>query len=292
MVPFGGRSHSAISIRNYLHAPGFGIVALCLLWICRRSIGGLGAYLTAFVLTMLIGVAAESAQLAISRQASVQDLLRDAAGAIGFLSAFAVVDRNTWPARKPGVLALLTIVAIAGVSLTIAPLAWHLYALKKHETSAPVIADFENRWQDEFRVATGGALTERVTVPANWPPTTGSTLLKATIGTSTYSGIRFVPFQDWSGYSSLRFSAASGDDRQLRVTVRVSDRGHNNLYADRYNKVYYIDDTAREYSIALSKVIEAPKGRKMKMREITSLVFFLVEPDGTEILLLDDVRLE
>jgi hypothetical protein len=290
IVSFGASSGIVVDIRNSLHAPGFGALAVLTVVLIRRRSPGLRAYFLAFVIAILIGIVGELIQIVAARSPSLQDLVNDAVGILGFLFLASAFDQSLSLNSRPVMRTIVFATGVAGLILSVGPVAWQSYAFVQRARLAPVLLDFESAWQTEFLVPHGDATFSVVSAPGNWP-VAGQQALLVQLGDYSYSGLGIEPITDWSDYSAFSFVMASADNRSLRVTVRISDRSHTNEYRDRFNKNFVVTDEPQRITIPTSIIESAPRGRAMKMDEITLILVFISDPGGDEKLLLDDFRL-
>ena len=136
----------------------------------------------------------------------------------------------------------------------------------------PVIADF-NSPLDRYFVSAHG-IDARVSLAG-----TTQNALRITIDPEhpgEYPGIAFYePAPDWSGYEALVIDLANPEEQPLKLTLRVHDRRHNKLFADRYNETFVIAPHEESRIRVPTRTIKAaPAGREMDLSQIATLILF------------------
>ena len=226
------------------------------------------------------------------RDSSPADFANDVVGIVSFLLITAVFDakaRSFITSRiSTAGFYLMVLVAIAA---SLGPLIWHFTAFGLRSQTAPVIFDFESRWQSKFYGSLGDGVLKVVNTPESWQSTGRRTLL-VKLDNEDYSGFKGKPIADWSAYTVFSFVIASADNRQHRITVRIHDIDHNNEYEDRFNQSFSITAIPLQISIPITAIESGPRGRMLQIDKIASLGVFIWNPDGSEELLLDDFRLD
>jgi hypothetical protein len=97
---------------------------------------------------------------------------------------------------------------------------------------------------------------------------------------------------DWQGYESFKFDAFNPLDKEVRVTVRIDDRGDNPDYADRYNHGFILIPGWNKLDIPLNDLITSGTDRKLDLKNIQGLVIFMVSPSEKVTIYVDYIRLE
>jgi hypothetical protein len=60
----------------------------------------------------------------------------------------------------------------------------------------------------------------------------------------------------------------------LPLHLRINDQGHNNQYRDRYNRRLTLQPGYNYFSLPMSDIAGAPKGRTMDLSEISDVVIY------------------
>jgi len=286
LLPLGGHSYIGQSLRDSLHGLAFFVFTLIIFRLALPRLGVYRAALFAASASLLAGPAGELAQWLNGQEYSLRDIGQDALGAAAALCL--MIGRH---GRREGRLRpdrARAVTAGGGFLLVVvlAPVVWWTWVLAARAAAAPVIADFEGAW--ETALITAG---ERVATPAGWPAA-GNYLLRVETPARRYAGVQFRdPYPHWGGFSELRFVAAAGDGEAHDLTLRIHDEAHDNRFADRFNRSFAIGPEPREYCIALADIENAPDGRRMDLAAIAGMTFFLIDTEGTEVFLLDAIRL-
>jgi len=271
------------------HTPLFGLVALSLLGLLRirtRPDHGSRTWWTAFVVTLVVGAATECLQVfQANREASIEDFLRDIAGAGALLLLVAAVP---WGAPGAGpirtrrgrlsaaaVAMVLLVAAGAHLAMTAA-----LYAAR--DRAFPTLFALDGSWWERRLVEpSGSTLTPASMVPRGLAAT-GELLARLDLEPGTYPGIAFdEPYPDWRGYRRLVFAVVSDLDRPLSLVVRVHDAAHDQRTADRFNRSLVIHPGINRVAIPIDEIRMAPDRREMDLRRIRGVILFayrLVEP--------------
>jgi hypothetical protein len=200
--------------------------------------------------------------------------------AVSSLAVYALFDRRSRLARGTWLVAL--VVALACVTFYVTPLVRMGVAYAHRNGQFPVLADFrspvEPFWTVGYgtnRVRKGDAL-EVEFVGGPWP------------GVSLHE-----PVADWSAYRTLLIDVENPDAEKLELTVRVHDRGHFQIYSDRFNRHFELAAGERRMlRIDLEDVARAPKGRRMDMRQISNIALFRDTPGGARRMRIYTLRLE
>ena len=235
---------------------------------------------------LVTGSAIEGAQSFIpGRSPSLVDITANAAGAMVFLSV-----KNIPRTRSHFVLFFSTI-ALAAFLLTpfFKSLADELIAYKQF----PLLAGFETPFEaHRFICGTG-----RFSI-SDEHAYSGSRSLRVRFGTQIYSGIalEYMP-GNWQGYSEFQLAVYNPAERQVTLHLRIHDKTHSKaermIYADRFNRTFSLAPKQwNEISIPLAHIENAPKNRRLNMKEIDSIGFFVAREPESVTLYIDYIRLE
>lgn len=239
-------------------------------------------WIVSLSLVLVLGVLIELLQYGTSRTPDLLDISRDVAGCLLVL-AFYPRFITGWHQRSRLVMQILV-----GVILLVH--LWPFTAALADEISAryqfPVLADFSTglelqRWQGEARI-------ERVKLE----PVKDDHQLKIYLTTSLYSGtgLKYLP-ADWSEYEAVNLKFYQPSPEPLRLTIRIHDDRHNNAYSDRFNKNFSLTKGWTTITIPLNQVRDALALRKMDLKAIRDISFFVVKLTKPRTLYLEEVYL-
>lgn len=242
--------------------------------------------LSVITAAIIIGSAIEGLQAAIpGRSPSFTDISANTAGAMAFLSAKSIPRMRTY-FLLPLVTIILTIFLLTPFFKSLAD---EMIAYKQF----PLLAGFETPFEaHRFIRGTGrfGISDEHAY--------SGSRSLRVLFGTQIYSGIalEYMP-GNWQGYSDLKLAVYNPAERQVTLHLRIHDKDHAKakrmIYADRFNRTFsLVPKHWNEISIPLTHIENAPKNRKLNMKEIDSIGFFVAREPEAVTLYIDDIRLE
>jgi len=286
MFDFFASTAAMRELRNSLHAPAFALLAAALFFILKSSTDSFTALAGAAIGSILTAISGELLQAFGPGDASVADLIRDATGVSGsLLLILAVDDRLNFGPRR----FFRTVFFLGGLLLcgaTVVPAATNAHAFVGRANSLPVLLSFDHDWEKIFYKAFAGARVARAPLTSD-----GNLVALVTMGRAGYSGLDIEPFPNWTGYNALRFTASVVGDKTGQVTIRIHDANHNWHYTDRFRRTFEIDANSREFVIPLAEILTLDSGRRMRFDEIRSIIFFMVDTDGTEKLIIDDIRL-
>ena len=269
---------------EWLHVPVFGLVSLALLALMPNAWRAQQRFGLAFVGALVLGVLSEAMQIPMSRDASWEDILSDAAGAAGFLSiAFA------W--RRSRIVAILSVIGgLVVLSWSAIPLASVSQAIIKRNAQFPVIFGGDIEAERTFVTA------RNVQMETHWDQSRGR--LYTTIEIVRQHGLRIEIrdlVADWSSYTNLNLYVEVEGTDDLSFTIRVHDKAHrrgDQPHRDRFNRRFTIAPGQHMLSIPLEEIEAAPATRPMDMTRIEALILFSAKDDVTRILRLYEIRLE
>jgi hypothetical protein len=280
-APVPGNTRWITTLHDTAHAPIFGCLAVLSLFLIRawgpfRSASIPRQYLAALVLTTLLGVATEVAQLVTGRDASFADIGRDVLGAAAFLVLYAALKKQ----MSLGIVSAVLLFVILGTPLARAALEY-----RAREQRFPVLADFSRQLNPYF-LGQNRAEVESLPMPQRWAASEDETTLRVLFAREPYPGIEISePAPDWRKYSTLALDLTNPTEAEVRVVLWVSDAQHDYEYADRLNKVVRIAPQTRTVErIALTEVENAPATRRMDLSRMANIAVFRAEPgDGREL---------
>jgi hypothetical protein len=287
-LPFKPDSRLAGAIQNFGHAPLFGVASILIARMFRRSsAGGFKHYWLALGYVILLGAATELIQRMLGGDAEWQDIATDLAGAAAFLAVywgFTTAATKAWRLAAMGAAAF--ILALAAI-----PLVNDVETTRQRNLSFPLLVDFNSERASQFCTPRNASLAV-IPAPDSLGLPQGMRMAKITFKPAQYPGFAInEPYPDWTGYKELRFLVYSELEAQKSLVIRIHDAHHNNQTADRYNAPLAVKPGLNQIRISLQDVEMAPKGRRMDMRAIRSLVIFAVSPSKPFALFLGDIRL-
>jgi hypothetical protein len=272
---------------NLGHIGFFAVLSTVLLqsrWLAPR--GFYWQLLVTLAVSLVAGVLIELVQGGFERDADSADVYRNCLGAL-LVNCWSTAARQALRRTT-----LLTVRVTSGV-LLLQQLALPSLALLdewRASSQFPVLADFESRWElarwraDDSLARSGQYVYE------------GEYALFIQLGTQRYSGIALQYFpRDWRTYSSLRCELYQPAVEPLFITVRIHDRLHRDgeqLYSDRFNQRYQLQQGWNSIAIDLRAVEQSPATRLMDMSAIEGLGVFVSKENTPKQLYLDYVRLQ
>jgi len=227
-------------------------------------------WLISLLLTLIWGGAIEVLQYASARTADLMDLSRDFCGTLLVLSFMPGLMGPVSRGLKAVVRSLVVAFALFHLSPLVIALSDEMIA----RAQFPVLSSFEtsfelDRWE-------GGANRELVSEVGGRQ----GRQLRIDLDTQRYSGIglRYLG-ADWRKYRHLNLDIFHADPRPLRLTVRVHDSRHQTvqptfLYSDRFNRQFQLHQGWNKIQIKLRDIEDAPRNRKMNMKEVANVALF------------------
>lgn len=284
-------SEAARQFQNALHGPGFGLVAIGIMFVIRPTPNPHAAYLTALVLGLLIGATSEALQFLSSRDANIHDLGWNVIGVVGFLAVAACIDpqvRRRLPRANIVVMLLFGAVAL---SLTLVPVVTGAWVLSSRALAFPVIASFDHSWEAAIYRPFDPTQLSTMQPPAKWPIQRGHVML-IDFAPIQYSGIAIDAYPDWTDFKTISFLTASADGQEHDVVIRIHDAEHNSQYQDRFNRVIQIGPDVDRHVIAFEDIQNSVIARAFDFSSVAGIVIFMVDATGDERIFIDDIRLE
>jgi VanZ family protein len=276
-----GSTKLAQTLQNSGHAPAFCLLALTLIQLIWQSDGvtqhpTLRQYVAVFVACIVAGIVVELVQAATGRYVSGRDVIADAVGALGGLSGHAYWRLRGTPLARQHRTLLLSAISVACLVVAALPATWSFAAYANRNARFPMLAEFETPL-DLYFIRTHGSRAELASVSK--VPGTSDPRVEVRVHSQfpgKWPGIELEePTPDWSGYRTLLLDIANPGDAPLELTLRVHDRAHNNLAADRYNRRIFLEpQSSTVYRIALDDLRHAPKSREMDLTQIAGVVLF------------------
>lgn len=279
------------------HTPLFGVIALVVRGLIASRSPGRPASLRALGLTVALGAVTEVLQLAQpNHDASVQDLLRDAAGAAAFLLIRAAVvqprsdsHRAELPGRRAvAIAAALALLLLAGADLISTSAR---YLGRNH--AFPTLFRLDGSFWERGFVSAGRTRVTPGARTIQLPGGASESLARIDFAPGRYPGVTFrEPYPDWRGYHRLTFTIASDLDAPLALTLRIHDAAHNDEYRDRFNYHFMAPPGVTRVVIPLEDVRRAPARRRMDLGRVRGMVLFAAGLDRPVSVYLGSLRLE
>jgi hypothetical protein len=269
-----------------VHGPIFAAVAMLVATLlgptpARRVAGpwpDARRYLAAFGIAVLLGGAVEALQSLDDRPGSLFDVGTDAAGAAIGLGLLALLERvhraPPRPAPGPPAWALLA-AALTGLAF----LSWRPIeagrAYLHRARQFPVLASF-NAPSDLYFMHTHGVPMDLAALPDRWAQRPGEQALRLRYAASEPPIVKVEePFPDWRGYSVLVLDLTNPMDRELRLTLRISDAEHDWSPEDRLNLPVVLPPATRStVRVSIEAVRTAPASRPADLSRIVDLTLF------------------
>lgn len=285
------------TLHNFAHGPIFGLVALTVLLGARqfRAIAALRIahqYVIAFSAAVLLGALSELAQIPSGRDASWLDLGNDVLGAAAFLFVFAAIDPLLRP-HDPTTRRFGLLFGGIAAALLLLPFVTTGLAYARRANGFPELANFTSGVGVGF-ISRRFAETRIVPLPAQWAGSPGEKALHIRFLPGSWPGIELnEPPPDWRGWRTLVIDVANPGPDELGFMLRIDDRQHNGLHADRYNRPFRVPAGVREkFEIPLREVEEGPEKRLLDLAAIDRVLIFRRDESQAETMYLIGVRLE
>jgi len=270
-----------------LHVPVFGLIALCAYLAQNTQSAWRRRALVALAITATLGVLSEAAQIFTSRDASVNDLIADCAGAAGFLAILLAVfppPETSWTRRF-----LLGGIAVALLGWILTPLFVVSAAYSEQYALFPTIARFDSRFGHVLKRTQN--IDYRVIPSGKGEPAHALVILKD----KPWPGVAFHDIQpDWSEYSVLIVHLSIDGDFPLPINLRVHDEAHKSSqkFSDRFNRAYSLQPGNHSLRIPLADLEHAPQGRSMDLSRISEVIVFSDASNAGRSFRLYEIRLE
>jgi hypothetical protein len=262
-----------MELHNAGHAVVFGVIALLTLALT----GGRSprAYALALIVTLLLGIASEAAQiLRPDRDASLADWFRDAAGAIACLCLAAIWQgAASRSATRLGLFATAVLCVVAVAQPVFAT--WQDY--RGRDAAFPALCCTGEEWDRHFLRTNFAELV--VDPPAQ--PGAPDGFRRIDFQPSNWPGVVIHEvYPDWTGYAALAFDVYVPVETPTRLVLRIDDQHHDGSdYRDRVDRGLPVQPGLNRFRIAMREIEEAPKTRRMDMRRMDKVFFFADRPD-------------
>lgn len=234
----------------------------------------------------------EVAQPIFGRSESMVDF---ANGMAGVVLALAFLVGGTFRSRFLCALTLCGL-SLAGTYMAFLP-AWRESAgMRWRWRSFPVLASLEEEAEMRLWIGSGlgnirgdGTLVERVREHS----THGYWALKVVTNTDEkWPGVRLLNGkQDWSGKMNLCFDVWN-EGPALTLAMRVDDDFRHKDREDRFNSEIQLRPGLNQITIPISEIESRPANRRLNLRAIQRMVFYVNDPKRQYTFFIDHVRLE
>ena len=281
-------SYAVRSTMDMGHFFAFGILALFCYRVLRAHLNQKNAYLAAIAFSAVLVLMIEAIQPWFGRTAAFGDIFTSYLGIITFISLLFVWHnplKKKW--QKWGHIALVIFIVVSVIAPAIN--AW--YGILWRLQQGPNLGQFEHKVELQFwqanEVGRNAAQIMRSTDVAH----DGQYSLKVMAGTTNWSGTTYnAEHANWQPYKTLSFYVYNPGDT-LKLTVRIDDDGDTWMMSNRFNKSFHLQKGWQNISIPIEEIADGPKHRKMNMRAIQRVLFFISKKSKTRVFYLDDVTL-
>jgi VanZ family protein len=277
-------TYAGRTIENAGHVPLFFLVTLSVFFVLRDDprFAGARLYLIAGLAGIGTGFLSEVIQRPLRRDASWEDVMADALGAICALAVYALFDRRSALKRWHRVVMLG--VAVTCVAIYVAPIVAMTRAYLHRNAQFPVLADFHSRIELYWTMSIG---VNREIV---------DDVMDVKFIADGFPGISFhEPVPDWNGYKTLVIDVENPAPEPLDLGVRVHDRQHRRHqgFNDRFNRHFDLAaGERRTLRISVDDILHGPRTRLMDMQQISDITLFRGEKAVSRELRIHAMRLE
>jgi hypothetical protein len=280
---------SVLRLHDFLHVPGFGLVAVALLFGFPGPDGASRArrhwrLLVVFAAAVADGALVELAQAAAGGVADPWDVVRDGAGAAAAVLAAASSWRGTGALVRWGLRAAALALVVAAFTPSARAIADEVRARRQF----PVLADFSG--PSELDRFDWSPWSTGVFLPPGGGGTRGALLLHLRPGPYPGLWLEFFP-RDWRGRRDLSFDCTNPSATPLRVTVRIEDLEHTQEYDDRFNGKFLLVPGRNHVRIPLAEVRSAPRGRELHLAKVAGVGVFATDLAEPRDLIFHEFRL-
>ncbi len=240
------------------------------------------------ITTIFFGFVSEAAQIPGPRDASLGDLLSDAAGATGTLLLLLAAGSSTTMTSRSRVA-----LSISGTSILLAALFPFIsvsaaYIERNH--NEPILFSFDSSFSRKFVRMQNARLEVFDQSPGSRKAG------QISLNKGAWPGIIFHDiWPDWRPYSTLIIDLGLAGEPSLEVNIRVNDRLHklgNQPRNDRFNKTISLHPGRQTLRISLDEIQYAPKERRMDLSQIEGIVIFCSSAYAGRHFELLEIRLE
>ena len=266
------------------HTAVFGLIALALFAWMPNSWPDWKRAGVALLASLALAVLSEAAQYPIQRDASWEDIISDASGAVSFLLlALAVCLRRSM--ALPSFLLGLAILVWTAV-----PLINVSAAYVHRNVNFPVIFAGDIEAEKTF------VREKRAVSRTAWDAGRGRPFTRLHLVDGPWPGVEIHDlYPDWSAYSSLLVDIEVENAAPFDLTVRVHDEAHrrgDQPAEDRFKRTFTLESGRTQLIIPLEDIEAAPETRPMNMTKIRGMILYSAEEYQRGIIRLYEIRLE
>jgi VanZ family protein len=234
----------------------------------------------------LFSIAVEIIQPLTGRSSSLTDLIN---GIAGTLLAF-ILLASTDSARRTSIRIALIPLSAACLVAAFLP-AWRESAgMRWRAANFPLLADFEADAELRLWPEIGEGTT--ATRSAAHASHGQFSLRVSTTPSATWPGVRLIAGgRDWSAYGTLAFDVWN-DGPAFVLTMRVDDDFPHQQREDRFYRDLPLANGWNRFRLPLSEIESSPRARKLNLRAIRTVAFFIDTPKAAHTFHIDHVRLE
>lgn len=279
-------------MRSFLdssHVLVFAIVVL-LLFSASKAIPNLTTTRRAaitLVVTLLLGIVSEAAQIPGPRDASLQDLLSNWFGAAGaLLIAVAFVPKSS-AHRKSRI--FFSLAGLAVLVLSIFPLLKVSAAFAERVVQRPTLLTFDSYFARTF------VRPQNSTLAIIESPSGGETVGWVSLNEGAWPGLVIHDiWPDWRNHSELVVDLLLDTDSPSQINFRVHDRKHQageQPHNDRFNVSFTLPPGRHTVRIPLETLKHAPMGRQMDLANIAGIAIYCSKKEAGKKFGLISIRL-
>lgn len=270
------------ALQKTSHGLLFAGVACIALWLLGST--SWRRFLVAWLITAGLAVATELSQFLSTRNPMLTDVRMDLLGATAASALWALFSRTLTPMSAPRRAALAGVACVATV-LILMPLVGPVSSLLERSHRFPIL------FSAEFTAALG--MTESMTEDEDVAIAVRDGALDVELLAGPLPGVVITDFSpDWRGYHALVIDIENRGTLPLAIEVHMRDFGSSTADTDRFNAGSTLSPGQRtSLRFALSAVAAAPRGRTMRIDDMSIIAVYRTKP-GSDRLLLHSIRLE
>ena len=280
----------AADLMNFAHGLAFAVVTLLLFRMLRggptRQSPALPEYLVVVLIALALGTIVELVQGRIGRDASFDDLLRDAQGSlavVGFLMQLDPKLRGSKGRRRARHAGLL--LGLTGTAMLVWPLIVSGLAYRERDQNFPVLADFDRPFSSYFVHPLAGVKLQRTKLPPALAGHAQDTYaLRVDTPAGSWWGLTLrEPLPDWRRFERLAVTIANPSREALKIQLRLQDEDAR----DRVDAVARFKTTLEvppqstsTCMVPLASMTTNTEGARMDLAHVHSLMLARQGADG------------
>lgn len=256
-------------LNDAAHGPVFAVLAVLIAFYLRAHTGVSPRWLypLSFGIAFLTGFVVELIQPLVGRHGQAGDLLTNAVGAAGGLSALVLASSR----RKllPGIV-LAAACALVGWPVLEAGLGY-----LERARQAPSLLELSSR-SDWYFLAFHGFNASKSGLPPAWGRPDDPPSLRLQLTADSARKIHDLePIRDWSRHRLLLMDLTNPGAEALDLTFRIHDSGHNNQPTDRFNRHVRLRGHSRiTIEIPIAEIRDSPRDRKLDLMDVSEWILF------------------